>query len=125
MAGAVLLGACGSAPGQTGQPPPVRVIVPPERTTGPYFAVAVDNHFHDIHPSDYPFISQDRPFIVDNQGRNLHNFTVLGTDISIDIRPGHRLVWPRIGDVLKAGTYNVICSYHVNVGMVGKFVVAP
>ena len=51
----------------------------PNSQTGPYVVVAVDNHFHDIHPSDPPTITADRPFVVKNEGFNLHNFSVVGT----------------------------------------------
>src|SRR5918995_3537968 len=47
-----------------------------EQTTGPYVSVAVDNHFHDVHPEDGIRIAADRPFVFKNQGRNLHNVTV-------------------------------------------------
>jgi hypothetical protein len=85
--------------------------------------VAVDDHFHDIHPSDPPTLAADRPFIVKNEGFNLHNFTVVGTGISIDIPPGGTLAWSHIGDRLKPGTYTVVCKYHASVGMIGKFFV--
>ena len=85
----------------------------------------MDNHFHDIHPSDPPTITADRPFDVKNEGSNLHNFSVVGTHISVDIPPGKELSWSRIGAHLKPGTYQVVCSYHAYVGMVGLFTVAP
>jgi len=85
--------------------------------------VAVDNHFHDIHPEDQTPISENREFIVRNEGANLHNFTVVGTDISVDIPPGHELVWSRLGAHLKPGLYHVICTYHAWAGMAGIFIV--
>jgi len=126
------LAACGSASGtpsgvQTGHGVTLRVETPPQPTTGPFVVVAVDNHFHDIHYSEQNLIGEDRPFEVKNEGRNLHNFTVIGTDISIDIRPGHEFVWPRLGNVLKPGTYQVVCKYHtyVHPPMGGHFTVTP
>jgi len=105
----------------------LRVETPAQPTTGPFVVVAVDNHFHDIHYSERNLIGEDRPFEVKNEGRNLHNFTVVGTDISIDIRPGHEFIWPRLGDVLKPGNYRVVCKYHtyVNPPMGGHFTVTP
>ena len=99
------------------------VVTTPPSTTGPYVSVAVDNHFHDIHPSDPPSISEDRPFEVKNEGHNLHNFTVVGTGITVDLQPGGSLLWPRIGDHLKPGTYDIYCKYHLPVGMTGKLIV--
>ena len=104
---------------------PVVVITTPPSTTGPYVSVAVDNHFHDIHPSDPPSIGEDRPFEVRNEGHNLHNFTVVGTDISVDLEPGQSLVWPRIGDELEPATYTIFCKYHLSVAMTGKLIVIP
>jgi hypothetical protein len=128
LAGSTALGAACS--GRTSpesspafSPRPVVVITTPPSTTGPYVSVAVDNHFHDIHPSDPPSIQQDRPFEVKNEGANLHNFTVAGTSISVDLEPGASLSWARIGDHLKPGFYHVYCRYHVSVGMVGTFFV--
>jgi hypothetical protein len=100
-----------------------RVVYNPEPSTGTFVVVAVDNHFHDIHPVDRTRIASGRAFVVKNEGRNLHNFTVVGTDISPDIRPGHELRWARISDHLKPGVYQVICKYHAYVRMTGVFVV--
>jgi len=124
------LAACGPGPANGGVDPTdrgitLRVETPPQPTTGPFVVVAVDNHFHDIHYQELNPISQDRPFEVKNEGRNLHNFTVIGTGISIDIRPGHEFTWPRLGDVLKPGTYQVVCTYHDYMGMRGHFTVTP
>ena len=118
----VLSQACsyGSPPASL-PPPPATVIYNPEPTTGPFVVVAVDNHFHDIHPVDQTHISEKRAFIVKNEGQNLHNFTVVGTNISIDIAPGHEFVWNRLGGHLKPGFYQVICKYHAYLGMVGSF----
>jgi hypothetical protein len=107
----------------TGGRPFLRVETPPEPTTGPFVVVAVDNHFHDIHYAERNDISENRPFVVKNEGRNLHNFTVIGTHISIDIRPGHEFAWARLGDHLTPGTYQVICKYHTYVNMGGHFTV--
>jgi plastocyanin len=49
----------------------------------------------------------------------------VGTHISIDLRPGASFTWSRIGAHLKPGTYQVVCSYHAYLGMVGLFTVAP
>src|SRR5436309_11804167 len=93
-----------------------QVIYNPEPSTGPFVVVAVDNHFHDIHPVDRTRISESRPFVVENQGQNLHNFTVVGTDISVDIAPGNELLWSHLGDHLQPGVYHVVCVYHAYLG---------
>jgi hypothetical protein len=122
----VLLAACTSGAGATAAlPSPIKVINVPHPSSGPYVAVAVDNHFHDIHPEERNAISENRAFVVKNEGGNLHNFTVVGTAISFDIKPGQVVTWPRIGDRLKPGSYQVVCKYHSYVGMRGAFIVTP
>jgi cupredoxin-like protein len=126
-AGSLSLSACSSPatppPTPTFSRRPIVVVTTPPSTTGLYVSVAVDNHFHDIHPSDPPSLSEDRPFEVKNEGRNLHNVSVVGTDISVDLKPGQSLLWSRIGDHLKPGTYDIFCKYHASVGMTGKLIV--
>ena len=50
---------------------------------------------------------------------------MIGTGVSIDIPPGGHFRWPHIGDHLEPGTYQVVCTYHAYLGMVGLFTVAP
>ncbi len=100
-----------------------RVIWRPEPSHGPYVVVAVDDHFHDIHPVDDPKIAAHRPFVVKNEGFDLHNFTVIGTKISVDLKPNAVLWWRHLGNHLPPGTYHVICKYHVKQGMRGTFTV--
>ena len=117
-------GAAGAGPTSSFSARPIVVITTPPSTTGRFVVVAVDVHFHDIHPSDPPTIQRNRPFWVKNEGFNLHNFTVVGTNISVDIAPGRVLRWAHIGDHLKPGFYTVICTYHASVGMTGNFTVS-
>jgi hypothetical protein len=102
---------------------PVREL--PQPTTGPYVSVAVDNHFHDVHPEDDVEIAADRPLIFKNQGRNLHNVTISGTDINRDIRPGKEFRIDALGDFMEPGDYIVTCKYHALQGMTGEFRVVP
>lgn len=95
----------------------------PGPTTGPYVSVAVDNHFHDIHPETGVAIAADRAFVIRNEGRNLHNFTVEGTNITEDIRPGKSLRFDPIGETFEPGTYSVFCKYHASSEMTGEFTV--
>jgi hypothetical protein len=125
IAAALGLSGCGSRSGATSTSDTPVVIVSPRRTTGPFVVVAVNYHFHDIHPEDQNLISQNRPFIVQNDTDNLHNFTVAGTTISFDIPPEGEVEWSRVGDHLKPGFYRVFCKYHADRGMVGSFTVTP
>ena len=92
-------------------------------TTGPYVSVAVDNHFHDVHPEDHIDVSGDRPFRIENQGRNLHNVTFVGLDISKDIRPGKSVAFDPVGEVLGVGTIEFLCKYHDFAGMSGEITI--
>ncbi|HEV3473248.1 MAG TPA: hypothetical protein VG408_08610 [Actinomycetota bacterium] len=83
----------------------------------------MDNHFHDIHPEDHKTIAADRAFVVRNEGRNLHNVTILGTDVNRDVRPGRSLSLDPVGETLDPGTYRIICKYHDYVGMTGQITV--
>lgn len=95
----------------------------PDDTTGPYVSVAVDNHFHDIHPEDAKTIAADRAFVIRNEGRNLHNVTIPGTEINEDVRPGRSLEFDPVGEHLQPGTYEIICKYHDYVGMTGQIII--
>ena len=119
---AVLLTSCGGAGTSEDRPkaaPSIRDLRT-EDLTGPYVSVAVDNHFHDVHPEDHIQITADRPFIVKNQGRNVHNVTIAGTDIDQDLEPGEEYAIRPVGD-LGIGTQVMICRFHAAQGMTGQF----
>jgi plastocyanin len=119
-AGALVACSSGASSGDDGSN--VRVL--PRPTTGPYVSVAVDNHFHDIHPEDDVEIGAERTFVVKNQGRNLHNVTILGTGISEDVRPDETFRTRTLGSFLEIGEdYTVVCRFHEELGMTGKFTV--
>jgi plastocyanin len=117
----VLLGpvACSrpSAPAATF--PKIQTI--PEPSTGPFVISAIDNHFHDVHPSEHKTIARGRPVVVKNYGLFTHNFTLVGTGFSEDIAPGSQIL---VG-TLPPGHYTLFCKYHVSLGMAGAFDVAP
>jgi hypothetical protein len=87
----------------------------------PYVITAIDNHFHDAHPTKP--IDPRQTLIVTNQGRSLHNVTFPGTGFSQDIPPGGRVVIPNIGQLLAPGEALIVCSYHSDVGMFGTVVI--
>jgi hypothetical protein len=119
----VALSCCSPAVSRNDPAPGSTIIFNPEPQRGPYVVVAVDNHFHDIHPVDDPAIAAHRQFVVKNEGRNLHNFSVVGTDISINLKPGEVLRWRHLGGHLDRGTYHVFCKFHADQGMKGVFTV--
>jgi hypothetical protein len=92
-------------------------------TDGPYVSVAVDNHFHDIHPNENIEIDADRTFVIRNEGRNLHNVSIRGTNIDHDIRTGESFRLTPVGEKLAPGTYQIFCRYHDYDGMTGEIMV--
>ncbi|MBS4208085.1 cupredoxin domain-containing protein [Bacillus sp. FJAT-50079] len=59
--------------------------------------------------------------ILKNIGNNEHTFTVEKLGIDVEVQPGEEkniTLKP-----IKSGTYEFICRYHVNKGMVGKVIV--
>ena len=118
---AALLAGCSSEAGPGNGPGSASVEELPQPTTGPYVSVAVDNHFHDIHPESNIEIAADRPFVVENEGRNLHNVSISGTGIRRNIEPGDRFRLDPVGSRLPPGLYTVICRFHASQGMTGQF----
>jgi hypothetical protein len=115
----VLLAACSSS---RAGPVVVRNIQDPGHGHGTYFVTAIDYHFHDAHPT-VP-LTRDRRLVIVNEGSNLHNVTIVGTDFSRDVRPGHHIAIRRIDSLFaKPGRYPFFCSYHVDRGMKGVIVV--
>jgi len=102
-----------------------RVSELPRPTTGPYVSVAVDNHFHDVHPEDDIEIAAGRPFVIRNEGGNLHNVTIPSAGIDRDLRPGKEFRIDPVGEELGVGEHTIICKYHSDQGMTGFFTVVP
>jgi hypothetical protein len=100
-----------------------RVSELPQPTTGPYVSVAVDNHFHDVHPEDDIEVAADRPLVIKNQGRNLHNVTIETVGFDHDIRPGREIRLEPVGDELGLGVHTIVCKYHADQGMTGRLTV--
>lgn len=98
---------------------------PGDDGVGPYVSVAVDNHFHDIHPGNHIQIAPDRAFVIKNEGSNLHNVTIVETDISEDIQPGEKFELDPVGAELDPGTYHIVCRFHGDRGMTGEITVLP
>ena len=115
LMGALVLSACSDK-----EPEPESNIRPGklQPTTGPYVSVAVDNHFHDVHPDETVSFDSSRPFVVRNEGSNLHNVTIVETGFDKDIRPGRSVRMK-----LEPGRYHLVCRYHSDQKMTGEFTV--
>ncbi len=62
--------------------------------------------------------------VIRNDGANLHNFSVDGTDVDIDIPPGEVVRTEAISGAVPAGTHTFFCSYHRSRGMEGEITVS-
>ena len=58
-----------------------------------------------------------------NHGSALHNFSVEGSDVSIDIPPGETVRTEAIGGAVPAGAHVFFCEYHRAQGMEGQITV--
>jgi len=68
-------------------------------------------------------VSSTQSLILTNAGNQLHNLSVDGGDVDIDVEPGEEAETGEIGSDLAAGTYRSFCEYHEQQGMVGTIVV--
>lgn len=55
-----------------------------------------------------------------NRGETLHNFSIEGTVVNLDTRPGEATRAEALAEVLEPGTHRFICKYHAAQGMRGE-----
>jgi plastocyanin len=61
--------------------------------------------------------------VLTNHGSARHNFTIEGTSVDIDTRPGETTRTEAIGGAVTPGTHAFFCSYHRALGMDGEITV--
>jgi plastocyanin len=61
------------------------------------------------------------PLILKNEGKKEHTFTVAKLGIDVEVQPGQSKTISLTPN--KPGTYELICRYHLQQGMVGKVIV--
>ena len=66
--------------------------------------------------------STDQAIELVNEGSALHNFSVDGTPIDVDVNPGETQTLAAPGSSFPAGTYTLFCKYHQAQGMVGALI---
>jgi plastocyanin len=100
--------------------PPAGVLTPP-----PGQAVTleqVDFRFDPVHV----VMSTEQGLTITNDGTVVHNVTIQGTSVDIDVQPGQTANLEGIGGAVAPGNYPFFCKYHRDKLMVGIFtVVAP
>jgi plastocyanin len=62
--------------------------------------------------------------VVRNGSSNLHNFTIEGSPIGFDVRPGEVTRTEAVGSAAPPGTYEFFCFYHRGQGMTGEITVS-
>ncbi|MGH2724856.1 MAG: cupredoxin domain-containing protein [Actinomycetota bacterium] len=60
---------------------------------------------------------------ITNNGTTVHNFTVEGTDLDVDVDASSHLTTEVIGQAVGPGTHRFFCKYHVDAGMEGELTV--
>jgi plastocyanin len=55
-----------------------------------------------------------------NRGQSLHNFSIEGTVIDLDTRPGETTRTEALAGALTPGDHEFFCKYHRGLGMVGR-----
>ncbi|KAB2336166.1 cupredoxin domain-containing protein [Cytobacillus depressus] len=95
------------------------VVTQPMETVKDIEVVLNDDYFN----PEVITISNERTttLILKNKGQKEHTFTVEKLGIDVEVQPGKEktiTVKPK-----KPGTYELICRYHFNEGMIGKVIV--
>jgi plastocyanin len=68
-------------------------------------------------------VSSTQAMTLTNAGNLDHNFTIQGTELSIDLGPGEEEETSEVGEFVEAGTHRFFCRFHEDQGMVGSIVV--
>ncbi len=63
--------------------------------------------------------STSQDIVLTNNGSALHNFSIEGTSIDVDVQPGQSQTLTAPGPSFAAGTYTFFCKYHRSQGMTG------
>lgn len=106
----LLLGACGGEPAPKTAPPNGSAAPECLDLTGSPTAeiTMVDNTFE---PACFT-VSDDQTLTIRNEGIALHNFSVKGTDVDLDVPSGEATNTEAVGGILQPGDYQVTCKYH-------------
>jgi plastocyanin len=70
--------------------------------------VMLDNKFD----PDCLTVSGDQGLAIRNEGNVVHDFSVEGSDIRLDVPPGEETNTEAIGGMLQPGEAKVLCTYH-------------
>ena len=134
----LLLAGCGDGGGDTASPPPPspQATAEPEETDPPQETPPPSEECTDetitgavevtIRETDNAFspscliVLGGQGLEILNRGDALHNFSIEGTPVDLDTRPGEATRTEALGQVLEAGTHKFVCKYHFAEGMRGE-----
>jgi plastocyanin len=121
----VFAGACSSSsPSSPTTTPPVATTSPATSSAPPTSAAAevtIQEVEFAFQPSQVN-VSTSQAIVITNNGTALHNFSIEGTSISVDTKPGETTRLEAPGPSFAPGTYTIFCKYHRSLGMVGSLV---
>jgi plastocyanin len=113
---------CGSNGNEGSQPPATTPVAttpaPTDESSGAVFDLTMQNT--SFHPSCV-VAKSTQSISIENKDGILHNFSITGTSVDVDVQPGSTFNGRPAG--VAAGTYSFFCKYHRSVGMVGTIVV--
>ena len=129
---ALMVAACGGDGGQDAEGPGITAATGATRATGTTGANCVDLtgegvaftirlEKNEFVPNCFTASASQGATIV-NADAALHNFTIEGTPIDVDIPPGDEFNGEPITGVVDPGLYVLVCKYHLP-GMVGEVTV--
>ena len=113
----LLLGAACSKKSTT--PPTTQ---PPTTTTPAGNEVAIQMADFTFSPSAIA-AANTATLVLTNSGTALHNFSIEGTPVDVDVQPGQSATLTPPPTPLAPGDYNVFCKYHKALGMVATLTV--
>jgi hypothetical protein len=125
VAAVMLLAACGGdsepepAAEDTGTAQPTEATGSPatESPSGECTDLSAGEDF-EVELEDFSFrpvcviASRSQPLIVKNRDGVLHNFSLAGTPVDVDVPPDSEVNLEPIEDAIEAGTYVMFCKYH-------------
>jgi plastocyanin len=60
---------------------------------------------------------------IRNVGANVHNFSVEGTTVDLDLQPGSQDDTEPVATIIAAGRYTFFCKFHRSIGMEGEITI--
>ena len=139
---ALIVSACSAGPAgaPTPSPPVVHRTIPADASPKPSipFAPAADCEDATVGGALVTIRQVDNAFIpeclvvlggqglrVRNDGTVEHNFSIEGTQVSLDVEPGQQATTEPVATVAEPGTYRFFCRFHAREGMDGDLTITP